>query len=50
MPTDEEFNKHPYSIDQLKVLIASSARLGFYDDSIHWQNELNKLLNEEMSL
>lgn len=35
------------TIEQLKLKISMAERLGFYDDVIHWQNELNKLLNKD---
>lgn len=38
------------SIEQLKLLIATADRLGFYDDVAHWENELNKLMNPAAAL
>lgn len=41
MATDEE--PPIYNAMQLKLLIASAERLGFWDDVVHFQNELAKL-------
>lgn len=39
-----------YTRDQLKLLISNADRLGFYDDVVHFQNELTKLNQENGGL
>lgn len=32
-----------YTREQLKLMISNADRLGFYNDVVHWENELSKL-------
>ncbi len=42
MASDED--KPLYTVTQLKLLISSAERLGYWDDVVHFQNELAKLM------
>ena len=39
-----------YTETQLKLLISNATRLGFWNDVVHWEAELNKLQNKDMRL